>query len=293
MGQVVKHAGKMWRFPRDHHHMKRLLSLVTLVMVAALASPACKGLQSGLSVHRVSLHDPIADHMNYLLYVPPAYSCEAASEWPLILLLHGSEQRGDDLVPLQRMSLLTFAEHEKHFPFIAVIPQCPRNIQWPPSMVKKVLDSVETMLRIDRDRVYLTGFSMGGYGTWQTAAAFPGTFAAIAPVCGMSDLSDAPRLTGLPIWAFHGAQDLNVPVTESRKMIAILRKAGTDARITVYPDLAHDCWTTAYWDPQLYLWFLDHSLSEGSRRATRSGEATGLSLLSILLSHYPSTRRYP
>jgi predicted peptidase len=124
--------------------------------------------------------------------------------------------------------------------------------------VKEVLVSVEGALRIDRDRVYLTGFSMGGYGTWQTAAAFPDTFAAIAPICGMSDVPDAPRLAGIPVWAFHGAQDVNVPVGESRKMIEALRKSGADAQLTIYPDRTHDCWTMTYRDSRLYLWFLDH-----------------------------------
>ncbi|MGA2641577.1 MAG: prolyl oligopeptidase family serine peptidase [Spirochaetia bacterium] len=224
----------------------------------------------GPSLHRLSLEDTLADHVNYLLYVPPAYSQGPASDWPLILFLHGSEQRGDDPALLDDLALLAFAKEDADFPFVAVFPQCPRNTHWPPRIAKKVLDSVEAMLRIDRDRVYLTGFSMGGFGTWQTAAAFPGTFAAIAPICGMSDLPDVPRLMGTPIWAFHGAQDVNVPVSESRKMIDTLRKSGADARLTVYPDLAHDCWTMTYRDSRLYLWFLDHSLSEGSRIAASS-----------------------
>jgi predicted peptidase len=249
---------------------RQFSGLILAAAVAASASAADQGLPAGRSMHRLPLHDPLVDHVNYLLFVPPAYAQGSATDWPLILFLHGSEQRGDDPSLLDDMALLAFAEEEKDFPFVAVVPQCPRNTHWTPRIVMKVLDSVESMLRIDRDRVYLTGFSMGGYGTWQTAAAFPGTFAAIAPVCGMSDLPDAPRLTGIPIWAFHGAQDVNVPVTESRRMIDTLRKSGADARLTVYPDLAHDCWTMTYRDSRLYLWFLDHSLSEGSRIAASS-----------------------
>jgi predicted esterase len=86
----------------------------------------------------------------------------------------------------------------------------------------------------------------------------------------MSDLPDASRLAGIPIWAFHGERDVNVPVTESRKMIEKLRDSGADARLTVYPSLAHDCWTMTYRDSRLYLWFLDHSLSESSRIAASS-----------------------
>jgi predicted peptidase len=247
----------------------RWSGVLLAAVVAASASAADKGLPEGRSVHRLFLANAAADHVNYLLYVPRSYAQDTGSDWPLILFLHGSEQRGDNPALLQDLALLTFAEDSGDFPFVAVIPQCPPNIHWPPRIVKSVLDSVESMLRIDRDRVYLTGFSMGGYGTWQTAAAFPRTFAAIAPICGMSDLPEVPRLTGIPIWAFHGAQDVNVPVAESRKMIDTLRKSGSDARLTVYPDLAHDCWTMTYRDSRLYLWFLDHSLSEGTRIASR------------------------
>jgi len=244
--------------------------LILAAAVAASVSAADKGLPDGTSAHRLSVADSVTDHVNYLLYVPPGYSQDAASDWPLILFLHGSEQRGDDPSLLKDLALLGFAAMSGDFPFVAVLPQCPPNLHWSPRIVKSVLDSVESMLRIDRDRVYLTGFSMGGYGTWQMAAAFPHTFAAIAPICGMSDLPEVPRLAGIPIWAFHGAQDENVPVTESRKMIATLRKSGSDARLTVYPDLAHDCWTMTYRDSRLYLWFLDHSLS-GSTRVASSG----------------------
>ncbi len=248
----------------------RCASLILAVLAAAAASGADHGLPAGRSVHRLPLRGLVADHVNYLLYVPPAYSQGPAEDWPLIVFLHGSEQRGDDPWLLNDMALLAFADKAGDFPFVAVFPQCPANIRWPPGIVKQVLDSVESMLRIDRDRVYLTGFSLGGLGTWQTAAAYPGTFAAIAPICGMSDLPDAPRLAGTPIWVFHGAQDVNVPVTESRKMIDALRKEGADARLTVYPDLAHDCWTMTYRDSRLYLWFLDHSRSAGSRTAIRA-----------------------
>lgn len=250
--------------------------MILAALTAASASAAGNAPPPGPSVHRLSLSDPIADHVNYLLYVPAAYAQGPATEWPLILFLHGSEQRGDNPALLDEMALLAFAREESDFPFVAVIPQCPRNTLWPPRIVKKVLDSVESMLRIDRTRVYLTGFSMGGFGTWQTAAAYPETFAAIAPISGVSDIPDVPRLTGIPIWAFHGALDVNVPVAESRKMIDTLRKSGANAQLTVYPDLAHDCWTITYRDSRLYLWFLDHSLSGASRIAARRASSDAL-----------------
>jgi predicted peptidase len=222
---------------------------------------------TGQSVHRLPLYGGGSDHLNYLVSIPPDYYQDSAVGYPIILFLHGSEQRGDNPELLKEVAAVTIAGVPGAFPFIAVFPQCPPDSLWPPTALRDLLDALEAQLRVDADRVYLTGFSMGGLGTWQTAAAFPHTFAAIAPICGMSDIPEVPRLTGIPIWAFHGAQDENVPVTESRKMIDSLRKSGADARLTVYPDLAHDCWTMTYRDSRLYLWFLDHSLSDGTRMA--------------------------
>ena len=245
----------------------RILVVLLAVLAAAVASAGDRGIPSGSSMHRLSVHDRLTDHVNYILYLPPSYYREASSRWPLILFLHGSEQRGDDPRVLQDMALLAFAGKNNDFPFITIIPQCPSNTHWPPRIVKSVLDSVESMVCVDRSRVYLTGFSMGGYGTWQTAAAYPDTFAAIAPLCGMSDLADASRLARIPVWAFHGAEDVNVPVSESRLMISALKGVGGDARLTVYPGIMHDCWTMTYRDSRLYLWFLDHSLPDGPRIA--------------------------
>jgi predicted peptidase len=264
---VDTHGGMINRWP----------GLIIVGLLAVSVSAMDNGLPPlGRSVQSLPLHDALNGHVNYLLYVPSAYSHDPASEWPLIIFLHGSEQRGDDPALLDDMALLVFAKEQNDFPFIAVFPQCPRNTLWAPPIVKSVLDSVEAILRVDRNRVYLTGFSMGGYGTWQTAAAFPATFAAIAPISGLSDLPDVVRLKGIPIWTFHGAQDINVPVTESRKMIDALRRSGADARLTVYPDRAHDCWTMTYRDSRLYLWFLDHSLTGASRIAAGSRSRAAL-----------------
>ena len=241
--------------------MRLPCAILVLAVLGASAAAAEGGPPTGRSVYRLPLHAPGADHVNYLLYVPPAYGDQPSAAWPLIVFLHGSEQRGDDPSLLAGMEPLVFADQQTDFPFIVVVPQCPPGTDWQPPMVKSVLDTVEANLRIDRSRVYLTGFSMGGLGTWQTAASFPGTFAAIAPLCGLSDIADVPRLKGLPIWVFHGAQDRNVPVSESLRMVAALRDADIDASLTVYPHLAHDCWTATYGDSRLYFWFLEHSLA--------------------------------
>ena len=233
---------------------------VAMLLLAAAVSvhAADRGLSSGRSAHRLALHDLADDHVNYLLYVPPG--APPASGWPTILFLHGSEQRGDNPSMLEDLAILAFADRVGGLPFIAILPQCPRGEHWSPGVLRQLLDAVEADVAVDRSRVYLTGFSMGGYGTWQTAAAMPGVFAAIAPLCGLADLQDVPRLVGIPAWVFHGARDRNVPLSESVRMVRALRGAGGHPDFTVYPDREHDIWTMTYRDSRLYLWFLLHSL---------------------------------
>ena len=250
-----------------------VLGAVILAVAAALAAPSVRaddrGLPAGRTAFRLAVRDQSTDHVNYLLYVPPRDA--PSSGWPLILFLHGSEQRGDDPAMLRNLAILSFVDMQGQFPFVAVVPQCPSGQHWSPSVLKQLLDAIEAALPVDRGRVYLTGFSMGGYGTWQTAAALPGIFAAIAPLCGLSDLPDVPRLAGMPTWVFHGARDQNVPLAESLKMVDALRRAGGKPRLTVYPDFPHDIWSITYRDSRLYLWFLAHSLSGGRPGAAASG----------------------
>jgi predicted peptidase len=238
-------------------------SIICLVLAAAAARVfgAGPGLAApfppGESIHRLKLHGVGVDHINYLLYIPPVYYHSRSADFPLIVFLHGTEQRGDNPALLKSVAALTIVDVEGTLPFIAAFPQCPSNSRWSPEALMAMLDAIEHALRIDRDRVYLTGFSLGGNGTWRTAAAFPDVFAAIAPVCGMSDISDVPRLRDIPVWAFHGALDQNVPLGESEKMTAALRDIGGNVKLTVYPDFAHDCWSITYRDSRLYLWFLE------------------------------------
>jgi predicted peptidase len=243
--------------------MRLRAMFVSLLLAAAAATTAFAagpGLAAdfppGQSIHRLKLHGTGVDHINFLLHIPPAYYDSPSAGFPLIVFLHGSEQRGDDPELLKSVAALTIVDVEGTLPFIAAFPQCPASAHWSPAALAAMLDAIEAALRVDRDRVYLTGFSLGGFGVWQTAAAFPGRFAAIAPVCGMSDLRDVPRLRDIPVWAFHGALDRNVPLGESQKMAAALRGIGGNIRLTVYPDFAHDCWSATYRDSRLYLWFL-------------------------------------
>lgn len=207
--------------------------------------------------------------LNYLLFLPRNCKSEAKKKWPLILFLHGGGQRGTDLELVKAHGIPKIVEQHPNFPFVVVSPQCPPNTWWWLELdgLTHLLDHIVGKLPIDDKRIYLTGLSMGGYGTWHLATALPDRFAAIAPVCGGGLWhrwvpEEVCALKNVPVWAFHGAKDATVPVAESQKMVSALRRCGGSARLTVYPDAAHDSWTRTYENPELYEWFLEHSLPE-------------------------------
>jgi predicted peptidase len=124
-----------------------------------------------------------------------------------------------------------------------------------------LLDDIVSRYNVDTERIYLTGLSMGGYGTWTLAAAYPQRFAAIAPICGGGERYMADKFKNVPVWAFHGAKDNVVPPVKSEEMVNAINARGGNARLTVYPDAAHDSWTATYDNPELYDWFLKHRKS--------------------------------
>lgn len=197
--------------------------------------------------------------LNYFLSLPKEYGTDKDKKWPLILFLHGSGERGSDLKVVAKHGPPMLVAQGKEMPFVVVSPQCPANEQWNAVILKKMLDDVMAKYSVDPDRVYLTGLSMGGYGTWDMAMAYPRTFAAIAPVCGGGNTGRARAIAKLPIWVFHGEDDPTVPIRLSEEMVDALKKAGaTDVQFTRYPNTKHDSWVQAYNDPKLYEWFLSH-----------------------------------
>lgn len=191
----------------------------------------------------------------YRTYFPEDYSDEGP-ELPLLMFLHGSGERGSDLDLLTTATLPKFIEEGLDLPFVTVCPQCRE--MWEARSLAVLLDEVLEKYNVDRSRVYLSGNSMGGLGTWMLANVAADRLAAIAPVCPPSVTVDPENFKGLPIWCFHGAMDSVVPVGESVKMIRRLRQAGCDVKFTVYPDADHDSWTPAYNDPELVSWLLSH-----------------------------------
>ncbi|HEX5218516.1 MAG TPA: prolyl oligopeptidase family serine peptidase [Verrucomicrobiae bacterium] len=206
--------------------------------------------------------------LKYLLYLPPDYKESDGKRWPLMLFLHGAGERGSDVQRVAIHGPLSLVKQGTNFPFIIVAPQCPSGQIWENEPLLQLLDSVEKQHRVDEKRIYLTGLSMGGYGTWKLGLAQPSKFAAIAPICGgcnMIEVILGPRdkadaFKSLPIWAFHGAKDDVVPLSESERVVEGLRKGGVkEVKFTVYPDTKHDSWKEAYKTPALYEWMLSKS----------------------------------
>ena len=196
---------------------------------------------------------------NYLLYLPKDYA-ESENEFPLVLFLHGAGERGTDLEKVKIHGIPKLIKQGKEFPFIVVSPQCPENTFWNTDILIALLDKIEADYRIDTNRIYVTGLSLGGYGTWSIALAQPNRFAAIAPVCGWSHPFEICKIAHLPIWVFHGAKDNVVPICESELLVERLKSCGSDVKFTVYPEANHDSWTETYNNEELYKWFLEQSL---------------------------------
>ena len=176
---------------------------------------------------------------------------------PLILFLHGSGERGNDNLPLvAKHGPPKIVKKNADFPFVVVSPQCPSGERWDSKVLLALLDDVIAKHDVDPQRIYLTGLSMGGYGSWMLAAAAPERFAAIVPICGGGDPKDAGKIKSLPIWVFHGAKDTAVSLKKSEEMVAALKEAGSDVKFTVYPNAKHDSWTATYNNPKLYEWLL-------------------------------------
>lgn len=242
--------------------MKLLLPLLLALGMLTCCSPGMAAEGNGTQAP-ARLEAQVDVTLNYLLYLPENY--DEQERWPLLLFLHGAGERGDDLELVKTHGPPRLIAEGRQFPFIVVSPQCPADTWWEPIELLALIDAVSKQYHVDADRVYCTGLSMGGFGTWRLAAHAPERLAAIAPICGGGETHWAKRaaFVELPAWAFHGALDKAVPVERSEAMVAALKKAGGEPKLTIYPDTPHDSWTETYNNPELYEWLLSHQRNQG------------------------------
>ncbi len=239
-----------------------VLALMVLVLVlAALPSRAQDSGATGVSAKSFERRITLSVGADYLLFLPKDYTANSDKRWPLILFLHGAGERGSDVQKVKIHGPIKVAEAKGDFPFIVAAPQCPEGVWWDSKLdtLFALLDELADNYRIDEDRVYLTGLSMGGFGTWALAMAEPQRFAAIAPICGGGNAFTVGAIKNLPVWVFHGGKDTTVPLKRSEEMVAALKNAGApEVKFTVYPEAGHDSWTETYNNQALYDWFLAH-----------------------------------
>jgi predicted peptidase len=202
----------------------------------------------------------------YAVFVPLDYT--DAKEYPLILFLHGSGERGSDGEAQVKQgigSAIKFKGNEKKFPFIVVFPQAAAGGNWraggaDAERALAILAEVQKTYKVDSKRVYLTGLSMGGFGTWSLAAAHPDKWAAIVPICGGGDPKTAAKIKDIPCWCFVGDKDAPFLLEGCRSMIKALKEAGAEPRYSEFPYVGHNSWDCAYVTPELYPWLLSHKL---------------------------------
>lgn len=239
--------------------MKILITFITfLIMVYSSSLTAQTERQT---VNHFEKEIKLTLPANYLLYLPKDYN-DSNENFPLVLFLHGAGERGTDIEKVKTHGLPKLINQGKDFPFIVVSPQCPDNIFWNVDILIALLNEIVTKYRVDTNRIYVTGLSMGGHGTYELAMRQPNRFAAIAPICGWADTSKASSIAHLPIWVFHGAKDVVVPIAASEKMVEKLKSCGSNVKFTVYPEANHDAWTETYNNEELYKWLLEQSLDK-------------------------------
>lgn len=197
--------------------------------------------------------------INYLLYLPKDYT--EKNKYPMVLFLHGSGERGNDISLVEKHGLPKLIKQGKNFPFIIVSPQCKDNTIWNDNLEELYLlvEHIKSKYSVDDKRIYCTGLSMGGFGTWAMAIRYPNLFAAIAPVCGGGISWQASTIKHIPIWAFHGDKDEAVPIIYQQLMIDELKKYNSDVKFTVYPNGQHNIWDITYNTDDLYEWLLSKS----------------------------------
>ncbi|MFQ6615431.1 MAG: prolyl oligopeptidase family serine peptidase [Fidelibacterota bacterium] len=235
--------------------------------LSVLVSGFSPGVEKGgrQTAHRLRTTIQKTVEVQYLLYLPPGYEDERR-EFALLLFLHGIGERGDNLDRVKIHGPARMISEGHDFPFVVVTPQCPADRWWDVDMLTAVLDEVMEQHRVDPDRVYVTGLSMGGYGTWNLVTSHPDRFAAAVPICGGGDPFKAHVMRDVATWVFHGAKDRTVDLEKSQEMVHALEEAGGNVRFTVYPEAGHaDAWKKAYADPELWEW-----LAKQRRKCTSS-----------------------
>lgn len=207
----------------------------------------------------IKVEKGIGNDLGYVLYEPE----NMQKDLPMIVFLHGAGERGkgtnDWLELVKKNAIPKYISQGKELPAIVLCPQCPLEFVWNNIVVslKALIDNVAKEYGIPQKRISITGLSMGGFGTWEMALTYPETFNAFAPVCGggMSWRTDV--IKNESIWAFHGDADSVVPINNSLEMVDALKKRGGNPKLTIFHDVEHNSWDSAYLETTVLDWLLE------------------------------------
>jgi len=258
------------------------LFLLTLITVSLGATTAeARKTETGFLDRKLSV---TGTEYKYQVFVPEDWTKQ--KKWPVILFLHGAGERGDDGLIQTEVGIGTaIRRYRGRFPAVVVMPQCRKDMWWADSMADVAMAALEQARKEfhgDSTRLYLTGLSMGGYGTWYLAGKYPGKFAAIAPICGGILMPDkaraqspddnspyaeaAKKIGKKPVWIFHGGDDPVVPVGESRRMNEAMKALGGEVHYTEYPGVGHNSWEKAYAEADFISWMLSKTTSANTSK---------------------------
>lgn len=258
--------------------IRRTLGLAIFGWLASIS------LVSAADVNKVfearTYESPNGGKLLYRLMTPENY--DPNQKYPLVLFLHGAGERGDNNSAQLVHGMKDFASDENRakYPCFVMAPQCPNGKKWaevdwgadthktpaepsdPMRLTLEAIAGLEKHFSIDKQRLYVTGLSMGGYGTWDLIARKPNMFAAAIPICGGGDETDAAKIAKIPVWVFHGDKDGAVKVERSRRMVKAIEAAGGKPRYTEYPGVGHDSWSRTYADPNVFEWLFSQKRTD-------------------------------
>lgn len=209
-----------------------------------------------------SNNNPKKVNYHYINYLPSDYYSDTLKNFPLLIFLHGGSARGNDTIDLYNSGPFDQVYRGREFPFIIVSPQCPKHIRWSTeNWFESFYSDIVEKYRIDTNKVYLTGMSLGGSGTWYLAVKYPEKFAAIAPISGFTSHNEyinknIEQLKNMPIWAFHGKLDDVVQFEETERIVKRLEKENKNLKFTIEPEVGHWIHWLIYPSQELYDWFL-------------------------------------
>ncbi|HMU45219.1 MAG TPA: prolyl oligopeptidase family serine peptidase [Chitinophagaceae bacterium] len=249
--------------------MKYLKSIIIFFTIIFLVADNKSFSQSSSRFSREKYTNGKGDTLQYRMLFPDA---NRLRKYPLVIFLHGSGERGNDNEAQLKWGVTNFATDQNmmQHPALVIVPQCPANDSWSPftgpdrtfqqtptKPMELLIELIHKMIQtmpVDSNRIYITGLSMGGYGTYYALTKYPDLFAAAVPVCGAGDTSKASTFAHVPIWIFHGAEDPAVNPIYSQQMFEALTKAGAHPGFTQYPESGHFSWLAAYSDPLMIEW---------------------------------------